>query len=161
MKPHFLLILPFTLLLAACGPDTRQMADYNQVDRAGVSPAIYDKMVNGDPLGISDIISLSQAHVSSAIVIRYIRDHDTVYVVTMANITAMQKAGVDPSIVDYILQTAQGGYWGNGVYPYFGYTDPFWYSPFYGGYFGFGYHRGGWHGHGAYHSSYHHFYHHH
>jgi hypothetical protein len=160
MKLHLLALFPIVLLLTACGASDRQMLDYSQVERAGVSPAVYDKMVNGDPLGISDIIVISKAHVPSDIVIRYIRDHETIYVVTQANISEMQKAGVDPSIVDYILQTAQSGYWGNGAYPYFGNYDPYFYAnPFYGGYFGYGYHRGNWHGghyHGHYHGQYHH-----
>ena len=163
MKPNFLLLLPLTLLLSACGASTEQMGDYGTVQRAGVSPAIYDKMINGDPLGISDIISLSRAHVRSDIVIRYLRDHQTVYAVTPDAIQNMEKAGVDPSIVDYILQTANSGWWGYGTYPYFGYADPYWYgNPFYGGYFSFGYHGVGHRGHwsaGGYHGS--HGYHHH
>ncbi|MCE0497688.1 MAG: hypothetical protein LV481_07060 [Methylacidiphilales bacterium] len=152
MKPFRLLILALPLFLAACGPTAQQQADYARVERAGVSPAIYDKMVHGDPLSISDIESLSRAHVNSGIILRYLRDHGTVYYLSAADVKQMEKAGVDPSIVDYMLQTAQGGWWGPGPYPYYGAYDPYWGGPFfYGGFYG-----GGWYHGGYYHGGYYH-----
>ena len=147
MKPFRLLILALPLFLAACGLSPQQKADYARVEQAGVSPAIYDKMVHGDPLSISDVEALSRAHVNSAIILRYLRDQGTVYYLSSSDVKQMEKAGVDPSIVDYMLQTAQGGWWGPGPYPYFGVYDPYWYGPvFYGGYFGGYYHGGYYHG---------------
>jgi hypothetical protein len=89
--------------------------DYGYVQNAPVSPAIYDKMVHGDPLGVSDIIALSRAHVNDAIIIRYIRDHDSVYYLTPPDMDALRANGVSPSVVDYMLQTGANG--GPGVYP--------------------------------------------
>lgn len=149
MKPSRLLLFVLPLLLAACGLSPQEKADYAQVERSGVSPAIYDKMVHGDDLSISDIEVLTRADVSSGVILRYLRDHGTVYYLSSADVTGLRKAGVDPSVVDYMLQTARGGYWGAGPYPYFGYGygyDPFWYPGFYGGGFGGFYY----HGHGGY-----------
>jgi len=100
-------VLP--LLLAACGPTAQQQADYNAVDRSGVSPAIYDKMVHDDPLSLSDIVSLSEARVNDGIIIRYIRDHGTVYTLTPPDFDYLRGNGVSPSIVDYMAQTGGGG----------------------------------------------------
>jgi hypothetical protein len=147
MKPSLLALCAVTLLLTACGLSDQQKADYSRVQNSGVSPAIYDKMVNGDDLSIGDIEALSRAHVNSGIILRYLRDNDTVYYLAATDVTRMEKVGVDPSVVDYMLQTARGGWWGAGPYPYFGVYDPFWYGPgFYGGYFGYGY-GGRFHGH--------------
>jgi hypothetical protein len=103
----FLLVLP--LLLAACGPNDQQRADYSAVQQSGVSPAVYDKMLHGDPLGVSDVAALRQARVNDGIVIRYIRDHGTAYVLSPGEINYLQQNGVSPSVIDYMVQTGQGG----------------------------------------------------
>jgi hypothetical protein len=94
------------LLLAACAPSEQQEADYAVVAHSRVSPAIYDKMVHGDPLSVPDIVSLSQAHVNDAIIIRYIRDQHTIYYLSAPDFQYMQKNGVSQSVIDYIAQTA-------------------------------------------------------
>jgi hypothetical protein len=148
MKPSRYLIFLLPLLLTACGLSPQQKADYAAVEQSGVTPAIYDKMLHDDDLSIHDIEALSRAHVNGAIILRYIRDHGTVYFLTTADVTAMQKAGVDPSVIDYMMQTARGGvgpypYWDYGPYGPYG---PWWYGPgFYGGYIGFHGHYGGGH----------------
>ncbi|MCE0524021.1 MAG: hypothetical protein LV480_14020 [Methylacidiphilales bacterium] len=95
------------LLLAACAPTAQQQADYNQVQRSGVSSAIYDKMEHGDPLSVSDIASISRAHVSDAVIIRYIRDHGAVYYLAPADIDYLRNSGVSQSVIDYMAQTAR------------------------------------------------------
>ena len=156
MKPSRLLAWVLPLFLAACGLSPQQKADYAQIEESGVSPAIYDKMVHGDDLSIGDIEALSRAGVKSSIILRYIRDQGSVYYLGSADVQGLQKAHVDPSVIDYMLQTARGGYWGGGPYPYaypyggYGY-DPFFgpgfYGPgFYGPYFYGGYYHH-WHHH--------------
>jgi len=139
-----LLVVPF--LLAACGLSDQQKADYAAVQRSGVSSATYDKMLHGDSLSLSDIENLAQAHVNNAVILRYIRDQGTIYTLNSSDVIALRKAGVDQSVIDYMLQTAR-------VYatdPYFSpypYGDPFWYGPygpgygFYGGYYHHGHHH--------------------
>jgi hypothetical protein len=99
-------LVPSILLLAACAPSEEQQADYNTVARSGVSPAIYDKMMHGDPLSVSDIASIGHAHVNDAIIIRYIRDHGTIYYLSPPDIDYLQKSGVSQSVIDYMVQTA-------------------------------------------------------
>jgi hypothetical protein len=105
------------LLLAACAPTEQQESDYAVVEHSRVSPAIYDKMVHGDALSVSDIVELSQAHVSDGIIIRYVRDQHTIYYLSPPDFDYMQKQGVSQSVIDYLAQTAPP-YPQVGPYPY-------------------------------------------
>ncbi len=136
MKSRVLLLLATTFLLSACGLSDEQKADYDQVARAGVSPAIYDKMVHGDPLSINDIIAISKARVNDGVIIRYIRDHGAVYFLDSSDVQHLRNEGVSQSVVDYMLQTSRN----YGDYPYPG---PYWYGPpiFVGVGFGFHHHH--------------------
>jgi hypothetical protein len=137
------------LLFTACGLSPQQKADYASVQASGVSSAVYDKMMHGDPLSLYDIKALARAHVSDGVVLRYLRDQGTVYYLNSDDVASLRKAGVSQSIVDYMLQTPGGygpyGYPGYG--PYWGdpYWGPYWGGPYWGG--GFGYGGGGYHGH--------------
>jgi hypothetical protein len=104
------------LILAACAPTAEQQSDYNSVRRSDVSPAIYDKMIHGDPLSVADIASLGHARVNDGVIIRYIRDHGTIYYLAPPDIDYLQKSGVSQSVIDYMSQTAPPGPPG-GPYP--------------------------------------------
>ena len=110
MKFRLLFLVAATAFLAACGPTEQQKADYASVQRAGVSSAIYDKMVHGDPLSVSDIVELNHARVNDGIVIRYIRDHGTIYVLSHDDIDYLQHNGVSPSVIDFMVQTNPNPY---------------------------------------------------
>ncbi len=105
MKIRFLLLIAAASLLSACGLSDQQKADYASVQRAGVSPAIYDKMVHDDPLSVNDIMALSQARVSDGVIIRYIRDHGTIYALNGEDYDRLHQAGVSPSVVDYMQRS--------------------------------------------------------
>jgi hypothetical protein len=127
MKLRLLFLLAATALLSACGLSDQQKADYAAVQRAGVNPAIYDKMMHGDPLSIGDICSMSRAGVSDGIIIRYIRDQGTVYALNSQDFDRLHKAGVSPSVVDYMAHTGYPPpypYGPYGPYPYGPYPYP-------------------------------------
>jgi hypothetical protein len=113
MLKRFWILLGATLFLAACAPSAQQQADYAAVQRSPVSPAIYDKMVHDDPLGLSDVVALSHAGVNDGIIVRYIRDHGTVYPLSPDDLNYLHSNGVSPSVIDFMAQTA-----GPGGYPY-------------------------------------------
>jgi len=153
---RLLFLLVPLLLLTACGLSDQQKADYASVQRSGVSPATYDKMLHGDSLGLVDIENLARARVNYGVILRYLRDQGTIYTLNARDVTDLRKAGVSDSVIDYMLQTARE--YGSGPYPYgpygypYGYYDPFWYGPWYGPGFGFyGGYGGHWHGGGGYH----------
>jgi hypothetical protein len=60
-------------------------------------------------LGVSDVAALSRARVNDGIVVRYIRDHGTIYVLSPDEIGYLQKNGVSPSVIDYMVQTGRNG----------------------------------------------------
>jgi hypothetical protein len=124
MKHRILLLFAATALLAGCGLSDQQKADYASVERSGVSSAIYDKMVHDDPLSVNDVISLSQAHVSDGVIVRYIRDHGTVYYLSPPDTDHLHQAGVSPSVIDFMARTAYGG-----PYPYGPGPGPYFYPP--------------------------------
>jgi len=147
MKLLRLFVIFVPLLLTACGLSDQQKADYASVQESGVSSAIYDKMVHGDALSLYDIKALSRAHVSDAVIIRYLRDQHTIYNLNSDDVAGLRKAGVSQSIVDYMLQTPQmygpGPYpYSYGPYPYGPYWGPAW-GPYWGGPYFYGgyYHR--------------------
>jgi hypothetical protein len=117
---RLLLLVAATCLLAGCGLSDQQKADYASVQRTGVSSAIYDKMVHGDPLSIGDIISLSQARVSDGVIVRYIRDQGTVYALNGQDIDRLHQGGVSPSVIDFMVHTGYPPPYGPyGPGPYF------------------------------------------
>jgi hypothetical protein len=117
--------LAVPLMLAACAPTQQQLADQAAVERSGVSPAIYDKMVHDDSLSLSDIVALTHARVNDGILIRYIRDHGTVYILSHQDIDYLQTNGVSPSVLDYMIQTGPGPYGpGPGPGPFYGPPPP-------------------------------------
>jgi hypothetical protein len=132
MKFRILLLLASTFALSACGLSDQQKADYASVSRSGVSSAIYDKMVHGDPLSVGDVISLSQARVSDGVIVRYIRDHGTIYVLNGNQIDRLHNAGVSPSVIDFMVQSGSPGFYGYGPYgpgPYGPGPGPYFYPP--------------------------------
>jgi len=97
---------------------------------------------------------LSRAHVSDAIILRYLRDQGAVYSLNSDDVAGLRKAGVSQSIVDYMMQTpgyygpgpgyGPGPYWGGPYDPAWGpyWGGPYWGSPYPYAY-GYGYHH--WH----------------
>ncbi len=116
MLSRNVLVLTAALMLSACGLSQQQQVDYDAVQHSKSSPAIYDKMVHGDPLSVSDIIELTRARVNDGIILRYIRDRETIYVLNGIDVDRMQRAGVSPSIIDYMLHTGQQASAGPGPY---------------------------------------------
>ena len=66
-------------------------------------------MLHEDDLSISDVVALSRAHVNDGIIIRYIREQDTTYILGRKDVQYMQNNGVSQSVIDYMVQTNQGG----------------------------------------------------
>jgi hypothetical protein len=120
MKLRFLFVIAAAGLLAGCGLSPQQKADYAAVQRADVSTAIYDKMVHGDPLSVGDIIALSQARVADGVIVRYIRDHGTIYYLSKEDFDNLHAGGVSPSVIDYMARTGPppGPYYAPGPYFY-------------------------------------------
>jgi hypothetical protein len=105
LKTRFVFLSVVVCALAACGLFDEQKGDYASVQRAGVLPAIYDKMMHGDRLSVGDVVALSRAGVSDAVIVRYIRDNHTVYNLTARDFARLQQGGVSSSVVDFMVHS--------------------------------------------------------
>jgi hypothetical protein len=105
MKSSAWPLLATTLLLAGCGLSQEQKVDLSGVQSSGVSSATYDKMVHGDDLSITDICNLRRAHVDEGVILRYLRSHDSLYVLSSHDTDRLENAGVSQSLIDYMKQT--------------------------------------------------------
>jgi hypothetical protein len=151
MKSNRWPLLILSLLLAGCGLSAQQQADYSAVQSSGVSSATYDKMLHGDNLSVSDLCALRRANVNEGVILRYIRDHDTIYVLSDDDTARLQASGVSQSLIDYMNQTAAAraasyptvqvvtyapygpvGYYGPSATSYWGPRYYGAYDPFYG-----------------------------
>ena len=131
MKFFRILVFALPLLLTACGLSEQQKADYAAVQRSGVNSATYDKMVHGDDLSLYDVKALARAGVSEGVILRYMRNQGTIYVLNAGDVDGLLKAGVSKSVVDYMMSTPH--IYGPTVYPVVsvGY-GPYWGGPYWG-----------------------------
>lgn len=70
-----------------------------------VSPAIYDRMMRGEILTLSDIIELSQRQVPPPLIIRYLQSTRAIYALDKAGLARLNKAKVSQEIINYLLDT--------------------------------------------------------
>ncbi|MGA3171037.1 MAG: hypothetical protein ABSE62_08475 [Chthoniobacteraceae bacterium] len=151
-SPRLLVLLLIPILIAGCA--TIGHRDRQVLVEHGVPQGLIQKMGNGDPLYLQDIIVLSQCGVPSDLIIHYIDETDTAYRLGKADVARLRSAGVSDDVISYMLSTSAPQAYGPGSnapppYPYPYYP----YNYYYGGaYYGpvvvaGGYHRwggGGW-----------------
>jgi hypothetical protein len=119
-------LLPFLsivaiLALAGCADTEMRKEDWAAVSKSGVKD-IYQKMRDHDVLTLSDIEELSNHHVSSDIIVRYLRSTGAVYVVKGKQIHRLRKNGVSDEVIDYLVSTSWHTY-PSGPYPYASYPS--------------------------------------
>ena len=146
-----LAVVALSLVLVACAPSAQQQADLNSVQTSGVPSAVYDKMVHGDALSIYDVCALEKAHVDEGVIIRYMRERGTIYVLSRNDKSRLASAGVSQSVIDYMQHTEDSapvtyptttivtyapygpvGYYGPSATSYWGPQYYGAYDPFYG-----------------------------
>jgi hypothetical protein len=147
----FLPLLLIPVLFTGCGTIGQQ--DRNVLRAHSVPPDVYDKMLYGDPLSLDDVIALSQRAVPAGLILHYMDETDTVYILRKADVKRLRSAGVAEPVIAYMLSTAPQ-YGPGGPVGYGGYPGPYPYGPYPYGYYGGpydgavvyvgGYGRGGW-----------------
>lgn len=106
MKLNCWPLLAFSLILVSCSLSEQQKADLSTIQSSGVSSATYDKMLHSDELSLSDIAELERAHVDEGVILRYLRERGTVYILSSHDISRLEKAGASQSLIDYMQHTA-------------------------------------------------------
>jgi outer membrane lipoprotein SlyB len=71
------------------------------------SPATVQKMDNGQPLGVPDIIKLAQSGVSDDTIIRYIQDSKTKYSLSDVQINQLEQGGVSRRVINFMINTGR------------------------------------------------------
>lgn len=140
-----LALLAAGLLLAACSSHLDK-ADLAAVQSSGVNAVTYDKMLHNDDLGIGDICDLERAGVHEDVILRYLRDRGTVYVLSKHDVARLRGAGVSESLIDYMEHTNDSSavsYPTTTIYTYAPYGPPvyvpfssssYWGTQYYGAY---------------------------
>ena len=152
--PWSVLIFSVTvsLVLSGCGLSPQEKADLASVQKSSVPSATYDKMVHGDDLSITDVCALERAGVDDGVILRYMREHSTIYVLSTHDEARLKAAGASQSLIDFMRhsvaaqavsyptttvvtyapygpvmysQLSASSYWGTQYY------DPFWGPPYY------------------------------
>jgi uncharacterized protein YcfJ len=71
------------------------------------SPRTIDRMDRGEPLTINDVIKLSQAGVSDDSIIVYLRDQNSAYNLSQAQIRRLRDSGVSQRVINYMAETGR------------------------------------------------------
>lgn len=71
------------------------------------SPRTVDRMDRGEPLTINDVIKLSQGGVSDDTIITYMKERQTTYTLSQAQIRRMQDAGVSQRVINFMMETGK------------------------------------------------------
>ena len=82
-----------------------QQAAREEVERSGVSPAIVQKMLQGQFLTLGEIQELAQLKVSDTNIVRYLRSTGATYTLTSEQIDELRSASVSTKVVNYLLST--------------------------------------------------------
>lgn len=71
------------------------------------SPRTVDRMDRGEPLTINDVIKLSQGGVDDDSVINYMRDTNSTYNLSQAQVRRLQDAGVSQRVVNFMVDSGR------------------------------------------------------
>lgn len=71
------------------------------------SPRTVDRMDRGEPLTINDVIKLSQNGVDEDSIIRYMRDTNSSYSLSQAQIRRLQDAKVSEKVIQYMIDSGR------------------------------------------------------
>jgi len=81
-------------------------------------------------LSLYDVKALSKAHVNNGVILRYMQNQGTIYVLNASDVKNLADAGVNKSVIDYMLQTPT--IYGPGAYPPVTIGVGYWGGPYWG-----------------------------
>ena len=68
----------------------------------------WQRVEQGQPLGLADVKELARAGVSDEVIISQIRNSHSVYQLSTAEIIDLKDAGVSEKVIDFMINTASG-----------------------------------------------------
>ncbi|HVM59959.1 MAG TPA: YXWGXW repeat-containing protein [Verrucomicrobiae bacterium] len=72
------------------------------------SPATWQRVEQGQPLGLADVKELARAGVSDEVIISQIRNSHSVYQLSTAEIIDLKNSGVSERVIDFMINTSSG-----------------------------------------------------
>lgn len=69
------------------------------------APVTYQRIDQGQPLGVADVKAMAQARISDEVIISQIRNTHTVYRLSAADIIDLNNSGVSQKVIDYMINT--------------------------------------------------------
>lgn len=102
---HSLALFSIIVLFAGCAGIDRQ--ERRVLVQQNVSPVVYDRMMKGDPLSLSDVIELSRRQVPPGMVIRYLYSTRMVYTLDKNTLRRLREGGVNEEVVKYLQDTPE------------------------------------------------------
>lgn len=82
-----------------------QRAAREEVEKSGVSPALVEKMLQGQILTLAEIQELAQHKMSDTNLVKYLRSTGGVYALTTKQVDELRTASVSDEVLDYLLAT--------------------------------------------------------
>src|SRR5579859_362581 len=73
------------------------------------APETWQRVEQGQPLGVADVKALARAGVSDEVIISQIRNSHTAYHLSTADIIDLKDAGVSEKVIDFMINTASYG----------------------------------------------------
>jgi len=83
----------------------QQKAAREEVENSGVSPALVERMVQGQILTLAEIEQLAQHKVSDTNLVKYLRSTGAIYTLSTRQIDELRAAPVSNEVLDYLLAT--------------------------------------------------------
>jgi hypothetical protein len=71
------------------------------------SPRTLERMDQGEPLTINDVIQLSQAGVSDDLIIAYMQETSSLYSLSPAQIKRLQNGGTSQRVINYMVDSGR------------------------------------------------------
>jgi len=103
-------VLCFLLLFGIGHANTFLMAALDEQDRQVMekaSPRTLDRMDRSEPLTMSDVIKLSQAGVSDDAILQYMKETQSSYSLSQAQIRRLQDGGVSQRVVNFMIDSGR------------------------------------------------------
>ncbi len=82
-----------------------QKSTREEVEKSSVSPALVEKMLQGQILTLAEIQELAQHKVSVTNLVKYVRSTGAIYTLTTKQIDELRAASVSDEVLDYLLST--------------------------------------------------------
>lgn len=95
------------ILFFGCATSVQWKQDLQSLEQHSLPPDLLKKLTEQQPLSMDDLVSLQEHHVPENLIIRYLKNIETVYNLKLDNIDTLKAAGFSRNFIDYLLSTPE------------------------------------------------------